>query len=470
MINFKKLKAMRLLMCFFLLTVMNTQLGAQNCAGWGDGIDSIKVHRYYEVYRNQLVKNDFDRIEFFWSLVFEKAPGATKNVYLDGVKIYKHLYRNENNPSVKKKHLNKIVEIFDRRANCYPQDKPNILSRKALELKKLDADLEMLYQAFTIALKEGGDEIPSFALVPCAEVVTQYYLEGGISGTEKDKIYHQIERVSSINILNQNDKSNYYAAWVVTKKTFKEAGIISSNNYDKLANTSTDCYAITRDYKAKVSKEPENENLMIKALNELGALDCEAASKYRITLLDMQEARIRKKIDGSLASIKSGSIIEAANYAYQNGNFIKSIELYNTAIEEAGDESKKATLIYQTAKIYYVKLSDKFMAKNKLLEVLKLDPNHGKSYLLLGDIYYAAAKECFPTDQFDQKMVIYASMDKWKQAKKVDASLQGVADDRIDKYSPYLPSKSELFLARSRFKGNNYRISCWIREKVKVKF
>lgn len=470
MFKYKNLKVMRLLICFFLLIAFNVQLVAQDCEGWGNGIDSIKTHRYYEVYRNQLDKNDFDGIEFFWDQVFKKAPGATKNVYLDGVKIYTHLYENESNPSIKEKHLNKLVEIFDTRVNCFPEDKPNILARKALTLKKLDADLGMTYQAFAMALKT-GDKMPSFALVPCAEVVTQYYLEGGIGDSEKDKIYHQIEKISSTNILNQNDKDNYHSAWVVTKKTFKEADIAPTNNYNRLAtNVTKDCYSIARDYKTKVSEDPENESLMVKALNELGTLDCEEASKARIVLLGMQEEQLRKKIDGSLATVKSGSIISSANAAYQSGNFTKSIELYNEAIEATDDISKKVDYIYQTAKIYYVKLSDKFMAKNKLQEVLELDPNHGKSYLLLGDIYYAAAKECFPTDKFDQKMVIYASIDKWEKAKDVDSTLKGVADERIAKYSVYLPTKSELFLARSRFKGNTYRIGCWINEKVKVKF
>ena len=70
----------------------------------------------------------------------------------------------------------------------------------------------------------------------------------------------------------------------------------------------------------------------------------------------MQEDLLRKKIDGSLATIKSGSIIEAANYAYTNGNYTKSIELYNNAIKKTDDIEKKAAYIYQTAKIYYVKL------------------------------------------------------------------------------------------------------------------
>ena len=467
--KFKNLKMMRLLISFSLLIFITTQSIAQDCEGWGNGIDSIRTHKYYEVYRAQLAKNDFERIDFFWSQVFKKAPGATKNVYLDGVKIYKHLYTNEKKSSIREKHLNKIVEIFDKRASCFPEDKANVLTRKALELKKLDADLEMTYQAFKLALTESREEMPSFALVPCAEIVTQYYLEGGISDTEKDKIYHQIEKLSTTNILNQNDKDNYYAAWIVTKKTFKDADIVPNNNYGRLADVSKDCYSITRGYKSKVAKEPTNESLMIKAINELRGLDCEEASTYIIALLGMQEQQLREKIDGGLASNKSVSTVENANFAYKSGEYIRAIELYNDAINETTDVSRKVEFTYQTAKIYYVKLSDKFMARNQLLEVLKLDPNHGKAYMLLGDVYYAAAKECFPTDAFDQKMVIYASINKWKKAKSVDASLKAEVDKRINNYSPYLPSKSELFLARSRFKGNTYRIGCWINEKVKVK-
>lgn len=453
------------------LLFCSTQAMSQgNCTGWGDGMDSVKTRRYYEEYRKFVDKEAYNDALFFWSYVYRKAPGATKNVFLDGVKIYKYLYENESNPNKKINYLTEIGSIFDQRAKCLPDDLPNVLARKALEYRELNADLGLTYQAFSDALKSSEAAMPSFAIVPMAEVVAAYYLEGGISEADKNNIYANLEKITTQNIVNQIDKDNYHAAWVNVKKTFQEANIMA-DAYGRLAadEHTSDCYSVTKVYKNRVNQAPDDEQLMMKAINELKALDCDEANRYAQTLMALQEESLRNKISSGDVAMKSGSTVSSANFAFKNGEYEKAVELYETAANETADLGEKATYHLQMAKIYYSKLEEKQQAKMQLLKVLTYEPNNGKAYLLLGDIYYAAAKECFPTDLFDQKMVIFAAIDKWNEAKEKDAALAEDANERISRYTPYLPSQSEMFLARSRFKGSTYKLESWIDEKVKVK-
>jgi hypothetical protein len=459
---------------FLTLTILwTTSAFAQNCTGWGDGIDSIKVRRYYEEYRTMVAGHQYDDAVFFWKYVYKKAPGATKNVYLDGVKMYKHFYKKETDATKKTAHLNKIISIFDQRATCMPKDLPNILARKAIELYWLEVDVTQTYQAFLEAIQKGGNQMPSFAIVPCAEVVGKAFLEEKISADEKNEAQELLQLIAQYNMDKGIDNENYYGALVNAKLALRDATDQKLKSeqlaIENIQRPLTPCEQMTARYKSELNTKPKDDRLMTKTINALRNMECDAANSYMHTLLALQAAELRKQIDGSAVAIRSGNTLANANFAFKNGDYEKAVELYQVAILETGDAEKRATFHYQIAKILYAKLDKKADAKAELLSAIEEKKDYGAAYMLLGDLYLAGAKECFPTDQFTQKMVIYASINKWKMAKKVDSTVTEKANQRISKYKNYLPSSSELFLARSRFKGKTYRLGSWINEKVKVK-
>ena len=459
---------------FLTLTILwTTSSFAQNCTGWGDGIDSIKVRRYYEEYRKLVADHHYDDAVFFWNYVYKKAPGATKNVYLDGVKMYKHFYKKENDEAKKTTHLNKIIGIFDQRADCMPKDFPNILARKAIELYWLKADVIQTYQVFMEAIQKGGNQMPSFAIVPCAEVVGKAFLEGKITAEQKNTAQEALQMIAQHNIDNGIDNENYYGALVNARLTLRDATDQKIRS-ELLVNEATQrpltpCEQLTERYKSELNAEPEDDRLMTKTINALRNLECDAANSYMNTLLALQDVELRAQMEGSSIAARSGNALANANFAFKNGNYEKAVELYQAAIHETTDAEQKATFYYQIAKIFYAKLDKKAKAKDALLKAIEEKADYGEAYILLGDLYLAGAKECFPKDLFTQKMVLYASLDKWKMAKKVDDTVTEKANQRISKYKNYLPTSSELFLARSRFRGKTYRLGGWINEKVKVK-
>lgn len=456
-----------LLFIALICVVFPLSINAQNCSGWGDGIDSIKTKRYYDEYRKMVASYHYQDAVFFWNYVFKKAPSATKNIYLDGVKMYRHFYSNEKNSAKQQAHLDKLMAIYDQRLTCYPDDAPNILARKAIELYNLKVDLELTANVFAEAMSRSGDAMPSFALVPYAKVVGQLYMDQRISLDERDGIQQKITALAQRNIDSDFNKDDYYAALVHVKKEFRDAVVpIRMADINEPAANNGDCARQTNLLKRRIQQAPDDDRLLMKTINELNNMDCADAQRYANTLLAMQEQQIRSEMNGGLAM--KGNTIASANFAFKNGDYEKAIELYGDAIAETNDINQKATYHLQIAKIHYAKLDNKATAKQHLLTTLEYQPKNGEAYIILGDLYVAGAQECFPTDAFAQKMVIYAAIDQWKKAAKVDDAVTDKADERIKKYKNYLPSKSELFLARSHFKGKTYKIGCWIDEKVKV--
>lgn len=461
---------------FYLIIILffgTTAVAQTTCEGWGNGVDSIKTRRYYDEYRKLVDSYNYKEALFFWEYVFRKAPSATKNIYLDGVKLYKHFYESEKNTDKKIEYLQKLAGVFDKRATCNPSDQPNILARKALELEKLGADSDMIFQAYKDAAKAGNQEMPSFALVPFSRFAAKLLFEEKISTDEHKAIQDDLMSIAQKNIDNGQDVDNYFAAKVNVRKEAKRA-VLAQEDKVRIAESAnakplSECEQIINAYKKRIKKTPDDELMVSKMINALGNMDCDQANQYRGTLLALQDEKMRNKLDGSEVAARSGNTVSNANFAVKNGDFDKAVELYGQAIFETADADKQAEYHYQIAKIEYAKLDNKKQAKKHLLEVINLQPKNGEAFILLGDVYLAGAKECFPTDNFTQKMVLYASIAKWKKAKEVDASVEDKANHRISKYTNYLPAKSELFLARGRFKGKTYKIGCWINEKVKVK-
>jgi hypothetical protein len=59
--------------------------------------------------------------------------------------------------------------------------------------------------------------------------------------------------------------------------------------------------------------------------------------------------------------------------------------------------------------------------------------------------------------------VVWAALDKYYRAKSVDPSVADDANDKIGRYSQYMPSKTDLF-DRGIAEGSSFTVGCWINE------
>lgn len=100
-------------------------------------------------------------------------------------------------------------------------------------------------------------------------------------------------------------------------------------------------------------------------------------------------------------------------------------------------------------------------------KILQLNPNEGKAYILIGDLYAMSANLC-EVDDMGGKTVFWAAIDKYLKAKAVDNSVEQQANEKISQYSRYYPPSSDLFF-RDLQEGTSYTVGCWINETTTIR-
>jgi hypothetical protein len=82
-------------------------------------------------------------------------------------------------------------------------------------------------------------------------------------------------------------------------------------------------------------------------------------------------------------------------------------------------------------------------------------------------MYANSIKQC-GKNEFEQKTILWAAVDKFIKAKNVDPSIAEEADSYINSYRPRFPTKKEIFFQNLEM-GNSYQIGCWINEATTVR-
>ncbi len=98
------------------------------------------------------------------------------------------------------------------------------------------------------------------------------------------------------------------------------------------------------------------------------------------------------------------------------------------------------------------------------LEALRYNPNYGKAYLLIANLYASSVNSC-GNDVFEKKMVYVAALNKAIKAQQVDPGCG--AGRYISSYRSHIPNTKDLH-KKGVSSGSSYRIGCWIGETVRV--
>ena len=100
------------------------------------------------------------------------------------------------------------------------------------------------------------------------------------------------------------------------------------------------------------------------------------------------------------------------------------------------------------------------------MQALKLKPNCGKAYILIGDLYAASGSRCSGDDILPLDYN-WAAADKYARAAAVDPSVADQARERRSKLK--FPSDQDKFQRGYTTIGAEYTVRCWIQEPTTVK-
>jgi len=162
---------------------------------------------------------------------------------------------------------------------------------------------------------------------------------------------------------------------------------------------------------------------------------------------------------------------EASTAYYMGKIYVDKKKLYAEALDyykEAAEMYIKESEIinaYLMITDCYIRLKQYAAARETANKILRLNPNKGIAYILIGDAYMASASSC-NTDI--PGAVCWAAFDKYTKAKSVDNSIAEEVDKRLNTARAGFP-KIEDYWGRGYEKGQSYKIECWINETTTIR-
>ncbi len=412
------------------------------------GLDSAQTIVNASIYSEFVKQKNFKEALPAWRYVFFNAPKFQKKTYANGEIIMINLLKQTKNPA----YLDTLMMIYDQRIKYFGDDPRNgegwILGRKGGNLIALGPkDIDTKKEAYGYLIKsfdmEGAKSDP-------LSVQILFFTAGDLLKAE------HMNRDEYINLYMK--VSQYIEHGLKNSKKpelFKEV----KGNIDGLFFSSgvADCETLDRLLTEKYNANADDVDNLKSIISLLRRNECLDLPLYTTVVEKLYEKDPSSEAAYSLAVmfIKRQDFDKAETY------LVEALEK-----AEAGDENKAD---------YYLRLAQLkagkkqyAAAKANALEALKLNPNLGAAYIMIGKAYAAYAPS-YGQDAYDHASVMWAVVDKFVKAKQVDPSVAEQANKLIAEYSQHFPSKEEAFF-RSVNAGTQVKIGDWINETTVARF
>jgi len=445
------MRKLNLILGLFLLVGMN--VSGQNSATTTQteskyGKDSVQCLMNLSLYREYVKQKNYIEALPGWRKVFTNCPLATKNIYIDGSKIYRYLIEAEKNDEVKKKLVDTLMMIYDQRIKYFAQEGEN-LARKAVDLFQYDnSRYNEVYDLATKSYEILKDKTPDAAMLVLFQASLIKFQKNEI---DKVQLINDFSTASDVLDKQYNTQQNQEKKDMIKKYQEKNENLFAKSG-------AADCTTLVSIYSPKFEANKENVDFLKQVLKILEKIGCTNDDLYA------QSAEALYKQEPSAEAAYG-----LAKVFLKKQQYNKAVEYYKEAINNIDSTTEaKADYYFELATIVGGKLDQNEAARNYAYKALAIRPNWGEPYLLIGSLYAASSKSC-GEDEFHQRAVYWVAVDKFLKAKAVDPSCAEKANQYISKYSDYFPSKENAFFNNIN-DGDSYTVGCWINETTNARF
>lgn len=427
---------------YIIITVLLLVTTIANVNGQKYGKDSI------ECLQNLSTMQEFVKIKVYdyaiksWLYVFDNCPQASKNIYLHGIKIYKHLLKKsdkERKPDL----VDTLMLIYDRRIENFGQ-KGYVRGRQANDLLKYDKgriEEAYAYLEESISLQKNKTE----AAVALTFIMTSINLSK-MDKLTCDQVVKNYSTVNSIVTYNLDKNPN----------DSKFNGV--KDNIESLFSNSecSSCENLIALFEPQYEENIDNIDFHKNTTRILSKKDCEDSEFFEKSAEQLYSLEPSSEAAYSLAKLFNNK-----------GDDKKYTDYMLEAINRENDNIQKATYYYQLSAFEMTENKNNQKARTYALKAIENNPNWGDPYLLIGNLYASSSKKCGEND-FQQSAVFWVAVDKFIRAKNVDPNVVDKANESIQKFSVYFPTKEDIFFHGFQ-EGDNYSVNCWINEKTTVR-
>jgi len=448
------------------------------------GEDSIacltNISLYREVYRQKNYKEAYP----WWKLVVAECPMSTKFIFTEGPVILEGLLSEEKDSVSREQYLNELFDLFDLRIKCYPPDEAYTLGRIGVYTAKYRKnEYKKAYEYLGRSIDLGGVETSPQVLDIYFQVAKVYMINDKLSTDTIMDAYERVTEVMELMLekaemqleaimhkiyqLNEDleegniDKEDYPAAYEPhSKDSARVANELTQlknvgNNLDIRFSEIADCEMLKQIYGEKI-KASKDERMLRQIVNFFEKQQCTENDIYTTAVEELHKIRPTAKAAYSMGEmyLKKKHYNEALNY------FKEAAQLYEDARREL-----YITKSYIMMVECYLKLGQYASVRETANKILRLNPNSGIAYILIGDAYMSSIASCH-TDVTGA--VYWAAADKYAKAKAIDAAVAELAQKKLNEAAARFP-KIEIIFGLGLEKGQTYRIDCWINETTIIR-
>ena len=446
------------------------------------GEDSVACITNASLYREVFKQRNYKEAYTPWKAVVADCPMSTRYIFADGPVILDALLKDEKDESVREQYIKELFDLFDLRIKCYPEDEPYTLGRIGVYTAKYrPKEYRKAYEYLGKSIDLSGEESSPQVLDIYFQVAEVYMKNDKLS---TDTLMDAYDRVSEAMEL-MLDKAELKLE-AVMREIYKLQEAFEEETINK------EDYEATYETKRKDSAQVANELQQLQNVgNNLDVrffqhANCEMlqqiygkkleTNKDERTLRQIikffQKAKCTDNDIFSTAVEELHKIKPTGATAYFMGDlYNRKKKQYKEALEyfkEAADLYEKESEIinaYIMMADCYLKIGQYSAAREIANKILRLNPNKGVAYILIGDAYIASISSC----SIDMPSAVYwAAADKYARAKAVDSSIEKIADDKLKEAAKRFPPV-EIYFNYGLQKGQSYKVECWINETTTVR-
>lgn len=422
------------------------------------GDEAIEAH---VVYRDFIKNKNYEGALEYWMTAYELAPAADgkRSVqYTDGVTLYLDKFSKATSEEDKKAYTDKVIELYDQMAICYPKEKAFALGRKVYNMYYgINMDRASIYQMGKAALEAGGNNTEYIALIPTADGLVSEYKAGNVSVEEAREVFNKLHEIADYNIANNATFKDYYSQSKEGMNGFLAA--IEPEIFD--------CQYFKDKYEAQYRADSENRELYREIYKALVRGGCDKEDPLLKEISKKDETFLAAEKAAKIAELQKDNPAWHANNLYKEGRFAEAVQKYEEAISKESDPEKLSSYYFSMASIQFRKLDQYSKARASARKAAELRSGWGRPYMLIGDMYGSSARSC--GDAWNQRLAILAAVEKYSYAKSIDPEVASDASQRISKYRASYPDQNEGFM-RGVQAGQKAKVGCWIGETVTVRF
>ena len=355
---------------------------------------------------------------------------------------------------------NRAITIKAGTDEAYAARISDIYSRKSYDMYyEFLSPYDDTFEALRYAIDIGGTEAPYTVIVPYANITVYQFLKKQIDAETARQAHDDMIKLADLNIANGHQYANYYTQ-------AKEAAL---GEFKKIEFQIFDCTYFKEQWTPDYEDNADDPLYARDLYNKLKRRGCEDSDEFLIKLKGQYETYAKEVNAARQAEFEANNPALLARKAYDAGDYNGAIAKYREAIAGESDNTKAAKYHFSIASTLFRKLNKFGDAKAEALKAAQKNPDWGRPYVLIGDIYAKAARGC--GDSWNQSLAILAAYEKWSysKSKTMNPSIASDVDKKLGRYRAYFPSKDEGFM-RGAKPNSRASVGCWIGESVTIKY